>query len=90
MEELFLNVVRVECRSTDGFSIKCRIKERYEKPKEVEVYGYIATDPLSTRREVDTTGIYYGVSGDGICTLREYIREDGTVKKILDCRRRGD
>jgi len=87
MKEEFKNVQTVECRtSAEGFKLSCDVIHDFKKDK-VEVYGYVATDPLATNREADKSWFSYGVGGKGVCVIRDYTRLDGSKEKILDCGR---
>jgi len=81
-------VITVTCKpdTENPFRLNCTVKTETGTYKVKNLYGYVASDALTTKREVDSSGFYFGFK-KGFCRIRDYELLDGTKVKILDCRR---
>jgi len=82
------DVIRVSCKPDveNPFRLNCTIKTETGTFEVKNLYGYVASDALTTKREADKSGFYFGFK-KGFCHIRDYELLDGRKVKILDCRR---
>jgi len=85
----WMDVELVVCKPSveDPFRIDCIIEDKDTGRNLVKnLYGFVARDVPSIRREVNTTSFYFPESGYGYCIIRDWELLDRTKVKILDCR----
>ena len=83
-------VKTVVCRvdPENEFRVRCIIETKNGKKEVGNLYGYFASDPMTTAREVDRSGFYYGLDGKGFCEVDNYTLLDGNVVKVLKCHKK--